>query len=89
MAALAVGAPAADLAAGLATVTELLGAHQDACVAAQTWLQITRSAPASRRLAVTAARLFERERDAARAAQAAFPEQWERVRGEQLTGWLR
>ncbi len=89
VAALAVGAPAADLASGIAAVAELLGAHQDACVAAQTWLQITRSAPHSRRLAVGAARLFERERDAARAAQAAFPRQWEQVRGERLTGWLR
>ncbi|HKD97656.1 MAG TPA: CYTH and CHAD domain-containing protein [Micromonosporaceae bacterium] len=87
--ALVVGAPAADLAQALAAVGELLGTHQDACVAAQTWLQINQSAPDDRRLAVTTARLFERERDTARGAQAAYPALWREISGERLTGWLR
>jgi CHAD domain-containing protein len=87
--ALVVGAPAADLAQGLAAVGELLGSHQDACVAAQTWLQINHSAPHDRRLTVVTARLFERERDTARGAQAAYPALWRQISGERLAGWLR
>lgn len=87
--AFAVGAPAADLAQGLAAVGELLGSHQDACVAAQTWLQINHSAPHDRRLAVTTARLFERERDTARGAQAAYPALWREVSERRPAGWLR
>jgi CHAD domain-containing protein len=52
----------------LARLQDLLGEHQDAAVAAETWLSFGLE-PA---LAVTAGRLFERERTAIREARAEF-----------------
>lgn len=59
----------------LAAVQELLGEHQDAAVAAQTWLEFA-AVPA---LAVTAGRLYERERARIREVREEFPAVWERV----------
>jgi CHAD domain-containing protein len=54
----------------LAGVQKVLGEHQDAVVAGQTWLELSAAAP------LTAGRLIERERAAARQARAAFPAAW-------------
>jgi CHAD domain-containing protein len=59
----------------LAAVQDLLGEHQDAAVAARTWLEFA-SEPA---LAVTAGRLYERERARIRQVRSAFPAAWQRV----------
>lgn len=60
----------------LAAVQDLLGEHQDAAVAAQTWLGFADD-PA---LAVTAGRLYERERARIRQVRDDFPAAWERVK---------
>jgi CHAD domain-containing protein len=59
----------------LAAVQELLGEHQDAAVAAQTWLEFA----ADPALALTAGRLYERERARVREVRQEFPAVWERV----------
>ena len=68
---------------------DLLGEHQDAAVAADTWLAIANSDPDDHALAVTAGRLFERERAAVRAARAAFPAAWRAASRRRLTEWMR
>lgn len=83
------GGEASELAAALGVVQELLGEHQDAAVAAQTWLALSGVDPDDHRLAITAGRLFERERAAVRAARAAFPAAWRAASGRRLTQWLR
>jgi CHAD domain-containing protein len=82
------GGPAAALASALGKVQNLLGEHQDAAVAAETWLRIARSDPEDHMLAVTAGRLYERERAAIRAVRAAFPAAWRAASRRRLTAWL-
>jgi len=82
------GGPAAELGRALARVQELLGEHQDAAVAAQTWLAIAQSAPADHQMAVTAGRLCERERASIHRVRAAFPEAWRAANRKRLTEWL-
>ncbi|HCT80825.1 MAG TPA: CHAD domain containing protein [Micromonosporaceae bacterium] len=60
------------LAKTLARLQDLLGEHQDAAVAADTWLSFAGD-PA---LAVTAGRLYERERMAIRQLRSAVPAVW-------------
>ena len=72
----------------VADVQTLLGDHQDAAVAAETWLAIAHADPDDHALAVTAGRLFERERTAVRRARERFPAVWERAHRRRLTGWL-
>ncbi|GAA1772317.1 CYTH and CHAD domain-containing protein [Luedemannella helvata] len=81
--------PAGDLAAALGAVQDVLGEHQDAVVAARTWLAIAAADPDDHALAVTAGRLYERERAAARAARSDFPRAWRRAAKRRLTRWLR
>ncbi|GAB3971813.1 CYTH and CHAD domain-containing protein [Plantactinospora veratri] len=83
------GGDAAKLARALAKVQNLLGEHQDAAVAAQTWLSIAERNPGDHGVAVTAGRLAERERAAVRAARAAFPDAWRRASRKRRSGWLR
>ncbi|HEX2772854.1 MAG TPA: CHAD domain-containing protein, partial [Micromonosporaceae bacterium] len=82
------GGGAAKLAKSLSRVQNLLGEHQDAAVAGQTWLSIAEGKPGDRALAVTAGRLFERERTAIRTARADFPDAWRRASKRSNTGWL-
>ena len=84
-----VGGEAVELASALGTVQELLGEHQDAAIAAQTWVSIANSDPDDHALATTAGRLFERERAAVRAARAAFPAAWRVASRRRLTEWMR
>ncbi|GAB3801085.1 CYTH and CHAD domain-containing protein [Micromonospora zhanjiangensis] len=84
-----VGGGAAKLARSLSRVQNLLGEHQDAVVAAQAWLDVAREHPADHELAVTAGRLYERERNAVRSARAAFPDAWRRATKKGRTRWLR
>lgn len=65
-----------------------LGRHQDAAVAAETWLAIARSDPDDHTLAVTAGRLAERERAAIRQIRAGFPDRWARTADTDLSRWL-
>lgn len=83
------GGDAVDLGRALAEVQDLLGEHQDAAVAAETWLAIANADPDDHALAVTAGRLFERERTAVQAARAAFPDAWKAASRRRLTDWLR
>ncbi|MFY1690655.1 CHAD domain-containing protein [Plantactinospora sp. WMMB782] len=83
------GGDAAKLAKALAKVQDLLGEHQDAAVAAQTWLGIAEQEPGDHAVAVTAGRLAERERAAVRTARTAFPAAWRRASGKRRTAWLR
>src|SRR5215470_8741677 len=83
------GGEAASLGAALAAVQELLGEHQDAAVAADTWRTIAHADPDDHALAVTAGRLYERERAAVRAVRAAFPEAWRAASRRRLTEWMR
>jgi CHAD domain-containing protein len=82
------GGPAADLAKAVAHVQGLLGDHQDAAVAAQTWLAIAHADPDDHALAITAGRLYERERAALRKARGKFPKAWARADRRKLTAWL-
>ena len=60
-------------ACALAAVTDVLGAHQDAAVAADTWLGIALADPDDHALAITAGRLIERERAAVIASRRDYP----------------
>jgi CHAD domain-containing protein len=83
-----VGGGAAALASALGKVQNLLGEHQDAAIAAETWLDIAKSDPDDHALAVTAGRLFERERLAVREARAGFPDAWAAATKKKVTRWL-
>jgi CHAD domain-containing protein len=83
------GGEASTLGRALAAVQELLGEHQDAAVAAETWLAIANSDPDDHALAVTAGRLYERERASIRAVRAAFPAAWRVASRRRLTEWMR
>jgi CHAD domain-containing protein len=82
------GGAAAELGKALARVQNLLGEHQDAVVAAQTWLGIARADPDDHALAVTAGRLVERERAVVREVRDAFPDAWAATDRRRLTEWL-
>jgi CHAD domain-containing protein len=82
------GGPAAELARAVGAVQNLLGEHQDAVVAADTWLAIAQSDPDDHTLAVTAGRLVERERASVRRVRAAFPDAWAAADRRRLTEWL-
>jgi CHAD domain-containing protein len=84
-----VGGGAAALASALGKVQNVLGEHQDAAVAADTWLEIAKSDPDDHALAVTAGRLFERERAAVREARAGFGEVWAAATKKKVTAWLK
>lgn len=83
-----IGGGAPDLARRLAALQDLLGEHQDAAVAARTWLAIAASDPDDHALAVTAGRLYERERATIRRIRAAFPAAWRKADRRSLTSWL-
>lgn len=83
-----VGGRAAKLATALARVQDLLGEHQDAAVAARTWLAIAEAEPADHRLAVTAGRLCERERTTIRTVRADFRRAWCRATKRRKIDWL-
>ncbi len=83
------GGEAVELAGALAAVQEHLGEHQDAAVAAETWLAIANADPDDHALATTAGRLYERERAAVRAARSAFPAAWKAASRRRLTEWMR
>jgi CHAD domain-containing protein len=82
------GGPAAELARAVAAVQNLLGEHQDAVIAADTWLSIAQSDPDDHTLAVTAGRLVERERASVRQVRADFPDAWAAADRRRLTDWL-
>jgi CHAD domain-containing protein len=82
------GGGAAGLAATLADVQDLLGEHQDAAIAAETWLAVARSDPDDHALAITAGRLVERERAAVRRARDRFPAAWAAASQARYTDWL-
>lgn len=84
----AVGPQARKLGKALAAVQDLLGEHQDAAVAADTWLEIAGGAPDDHALAVTAGRLYERERTAIRQARAGFADAWRAASRRKLVAWL-
>ncbi|MFV2126372.1 CHAD domain-containing protein [Micromonospora sp. LOL_013] len=83
-----IGGGAAKLAKALSKVQNLLGEHQDAAVAAETWQGVLAEHPDDHELAVTVGRLVERERAAIRAARAEFATAWERAAAGQRTKWL-
>jgi len=87
-AATTLGGGAAGLAKALGKVQDLLGEHQDAAVAADTWLAVADSYPDDRVLAVTAGRLYERERALIRRVRERFPTAWEAANKPALTEWL-
>lgn len=69
-------------------VQTVLGEHQDAAVAAQTWLDIASHHRDDPELVVTAGRLAERERAAVRAARSAFPEAWRDIKRRGALRWM-
>jgi CHAD domain-containing protein len=83
-----IGGEAAALASALADVQDLLGEHQDAAVAADTWLSIANADPDDFALAITAGRLYERERTTLRAIRAAFPLAWRVASRRRLIAWM-
>jgi CHAD domain-containing protein len=84
-----VGADAVLLAKAIARAQGVLGEHQDAAIAADAWLDVAATHPRNHVLAVTAGRLFERERAAVTRARAAFPAVWESVMEEKNIAWLK
>ncbi|MGC5289745.1 CHAD domain-containing protein [Micromonospora sp. DT231] len=83
-----VGKGARRLSRALAVVQDVLGEHQDAAVAADTWLEIAAERPDDHELAVTAGRLAERERLSVRRMRDLFPAAWHRATRRRRTGWL-
>ncbi|HEY8471286.1 MAG TPA: CYTH and CHAD domain-containing protein [Natronosporangium sp.] len=83
-----IGGAAPKLAKRLAAVQDLLGEHQDAAVAAETWLAAARSDPDDHALAIAAGRLYERERAAIRRVRKQFPAAWQAATDRKLTAWL-
>jgi len=84
----ALGGAAARLAKALSAVQDLLGEHQDAAVAAETWQAVAAGYSDDHELAVTAGRLVERERARVRAVRAEFPAAWDRASTPRRTEWL-
>jgi CHAD domain-containing protein len=84
----ALGGGAGKFAKALAGVQEHLGEHQDAAVAADTWLEIAATMPDDHTLAVTAGRLYERERAAVHRARANFPAAWAKASERGVSDWL-
>ncbi|MFF5179008.1 CHAD domain-containing protein [Micromonospora sp. NPDC000316] len=84
----AVSGDARRLSRALARVQDVLGEHQDAAVAADTWLALAAGRPADHALAVTAGRLAERERETVRQMRAQFPAAWHRATRRRRTRWL-
>jgi len=82
------GGEAPGLARKLAVVQDLLGEHQDAAVAGQTWLAVAGSDPDDHALAVAAGRLYERERAAIRRVRKEFPAAWRSASKRKLLAWL-
>jgi CHAD domain-containing protein len=76
------------LAKAIGKVQNLLGDHQDAAVAADTWLSIARTDPDDHLLAVTAGRLAERERTTIRGLRHHFPDVWAHAGDPKLSRWL-
>ncbi|MBQ1015788.1 CHAD domain-containing protein, partial [Micromonospora sp. M51] len=83
-----VGKGARRLSRALARVQNVLGEHQDAAVAADTWLEIAAARPDDHELAVTAGRLAERERASVRRARDRLPAAWHRATRRRRTSWL-
>lgn len=87
-AAAAVGEPARRTGKAAASVQELLGEHQDAAVAAERVLAVATDTD-DRVLAVTCARLAERERAAVHTTRRAFTDVWAQADTKPTTTWLR
>jgi CHAD domain-containing protein len=83
-----VGKGARRLSRALARVQDVLGEHQDAAVAADTWLEIAAERPDDHELAVTAGRLAERERQSVRRTRGLLPAAWHRATRRRRTSWL-
>jgi CHAD domain-containing protein len=83
------GPAAVGLATALADLTDLLGTHTDACLAGRLWLDIAAADPDDHVLAVTAGRLYERERATVRETRRAYPGVWRQLRRGTVSGWLR
>jgi CHAD domain-containing protein len=84
----AVGGAAPKLSRRLAAVQDLLGEHQDAAVAGETWLAVAASDPDDHALAVAAGRLYERERVAIGRVRREFPTAWRAASQPGLVSWL-
>ncbi|MEN3305569.1 MAG: hypothetical protein V7603_1771 [Micromonosporaceae bacterium] len=82
------GGAAQELGRAVAAVQDLLGEHQDAAIAAETWLSIARDDPDDHTLAVTAGRLQERERAVVREMRERFPAAWREASRRRLVDWL-
>ncbi|MEV6927175.1 CYTH and CHAD domain-containing protein [Dactylosporangium sp. NPDC051485] len=84
-----VGTEAVLLAKAIGRAQTVLGEHQDAAIAADAWVAAAAAAPRDHALAVTAGRLYERERAAVTRARAAFPAVWELVAEDKNIAWLK
>ncbi|MER7004049.1 CYTH and CHAD domain-containing protein [Dactylosporangium sp. NPDC000555] len=84
-----VGPDAVLLAKAIARAQGVIGEHQDAAIAADAWLAAAAAAPGDHALAVTAGRLFERERASVTRARAKFPSVWESVLEDKNIAWLK
>ncbi len=82
------GRPAKKLGKALAGVQDCLGEHQDAVVAAQTWLDLAATTRSGGALAVTVGRLVEREHARTAMARAEFAVAWRRATKRGKTEWL-
>ncbi|WP_433216211.1 CHAD domain-containing protein [Dactylosporangium sp. CS-047395] len=84
-----VGPEARLLAKAIGKAQGVLGEHQDAAIAADAWLAAAADEPRDHELAVTAGRLFERERAAVTRARADFPAVWAAVMEDKNIAWLK
>lgn len=82
------GRRAADLAGQLARVTEILGEHQDAAIAAETAVVLGSSPGTTPSAALGLGVLHGVERQAVRAARAQFAETWPEVSHKRWRTWL-
>jgi CHAD domain-containing protein len=84
----ALGKPARRLAKELSRITDILGEHQDAVVAAQTLNRLATTPRVPARTAYWLGALHEQERTAAHAARGAFEGEWGKVKTSKSTKWL-
>ncbi|QSB13596.1 CYTH and CHAD domain-containing protein [Natronosporangium hydrolyticum] len=80
--------PATKLGRRLSRLQDVLGEHQDAAVAADTWRQIAWDRPGDAGLLLAAGRLYERERAAIARVRAEYPAAWHAASRPGLVRWL-
>lgn len=81
-----VGKPARRYARAVTRIQDVLGEHQDACIAGQWLRSVARDAPTP--VVFAAGMMAERERRAADRSRRRFPKAWRRLDAKKLRAWM-